>query len=87
MDQIPKGSLTMGLAESTSLPPREQLLTMKSPVHSVKMRKDYGGPGTLVLQAKGSLREEGVDTRKHIPLCKGTKVSIRAKPANSVYLI
>jgi len=51
------------------------------------MIKYYGGPGPLVLQAEGRPREEGVDARKHIPLCKGTKVSIRAKPANNVYLI
>jgi len=70
MDRIPKGSLTMGPAESTSLPPGEQLLSTKRPVHSVRMRKDYGGPGPLVLQAEGRPREEGVDARKHIPLCK-----------------
>jgi len=73
MDRIPKGSLTMGPAESTSLPPGEQLLSTKRPVHSVRMRKDYGGPGPLVLQAEGRPREEGVDARKHIPLCKGKR--------------
>ena len=38
-------SLTMEPAESTSLPPGEQLLSTKRPVHSVRMIKYYGGPG------------------------------------------
>lgn len=84
MDRIPQGSLTMGPAESTSLPPREQLLSTKRPVHSVIIRKYYGGPGPAGRRKASRGRS---DARKHIPLFKGTKVSIRAKPANNVYLI